>query len=625
MTIRPGRIGWSLALVLALAATGPALADTGSDRTLVGRLVDINGASVAGATVLVFLSVPEACAGHGLPPGASMASRSAAGSDRATVQLRTDADGGFTALLPPGRYMVAAVKRGYDVSMTEAHSLSSRVLRMRLRPSVTAPYARIHDTDWALREQRADILRDEAPVLTPAIFVVREDDPTRPQQDGAAGGAARLSGDPSRALLGPVDGDVVQSIGAGEILGIESGAPLDAQRATTVSVRAPIRPGLGWQVDGRSLRSRSVVEDGAEQMAARSDRMIFTLDRTADPGQRLNGQLRAGFGNDGAGTAQVRDGLLEGGAEIGYSDNGDQVVVAMQAWSSRSSLEGTYLTLDPGTAGSRNEHIGVNGVALYAGDRRDLGARGRIDYGLELRQDTTSAPGRVAPKVGWTQQGGGDLPLVFRTEVILDPGRPGGRVSVEGSPGNAVQVAASVAVLPANALTLAPDGPGVAPGPGLVPAGARNADLKEIGLSVARDFGPVSGTLSGSLGRTGRRSAPVVEDGPLPVVSFGGERFYETRIGVAYRPTSTEMQLGYRSVATEGDSAADQSGTPLDYRRVDLVVTQGLPSPRSLAGARLRALVAWQGMDYGAIVTGSGGGPLTGIASRLTGGVGLSF
>src|SRR5437867_11112681 len=111
MKNRSWKNGGALGLVFAISASVAALAAAGPDRTLVGRLTDASGTSVAGATVMVF----PATANRMAPD---------------SVLLRTDAAGEFITLLPPGRYMVAAVKRGFDVSMTEVHSLSGRVLQM---------------------------------------------------------------------------------------------------------------------------------------------------------------------------------------------------------------------------------------------------------------------------------------------------------------------------------------------------------------------------------------------------------------------------------------------------------------------------------------------------------------
>ena len=82
------------------------------------------------------------------------------------------------------------------------------------------------------------------------------------------------------------------------------------------------------------------------------------------------------------------------------------------------------------------------------------------------------------------------------------------------------------------------------------------------------------------------------------------------------------MQFGYRRVAA--DDAGSEGATGPAYRRLDLTVAQTLPSPRALLGAELRALLAWQEVSYDAWLAGSGV-PASGLASRLTGGVGLTF
>jgi hypothetical protein len=613
---------------------GAAFDGAASERTIVGRLIDVNGASVAGATVLIFPSPalvrpdggsrraadPAGATGTRTPAEEASATRLSGSGARAT---RSDADGVFVALLPPGRYMVAAVKRGYDVSLTEIHSEASRVLRMRLHGNGSTAPLSDRALDWALRGERADILRDTGASVDPVVYMAGDGDPGAAEAGGAAAADPGPARDPARALLGPVDGEFAQSLGAGEILGLEQGTPLNAERATALSVGAPISPGLGWQVDGRSVRTRSDLGAGEDGLAGRSDRLAVTIDRSALDGARVSGRLRAGFGSDGAGTALIRTATLQGTGEIARASGG-AVVVALQAWGSRSRLEGTYLSLDPVVRDISSAGSDAGTVALYAGDRRDLGVSTRIDYGLEYRGNGWTGPARLVPRLGLTRGVRSDGAMSVRAEVLLDPSRPGGRVAVEGSPGNVVRLAASLSVLPANAIAVGEDGAGLAPGAALSSPVAQSADRREVDLSVARDFGPVSGSLGGTAGRVGRRDAPMVEDGPLPIVSWGGERFYETRVGVAYRPWSTEMQMAYRAVAAEPRTGSDPSTAALDYRRIDLVVSQGLPSPRSLAGARLRALVAWQGLTYGAINTGSGA-PRTGLASRLTGGVGLSF
>jgi hypothetical protein len=86
------------------------------------------------------------------------------------------------------------------------------------------------------------------------------------------------------------------------------------------------------------------------------------------------------------------------------------------------------------------------------------------------------------------------------------------------------------------------------------------------------------------------------------------------------------MEVGYLRV--ESDGAAEGAlarEPPPDYRRLDLLVSKVLPSPRSLLGARLRALVEWQGLGYDSVLAASGGSFLSGVSSRLSGGVGVAF
>jgi Carboxypeptidase regulatory-like domain len=585
--------GGALGLVFAVSASVASIAAPSPERTLFGRLTDANGSSVPGATVMVFPAATNRVAPD-------------------TVLLRTDAEGEFITLLPPGRYMVAAVKRGFDVTMTEVHSLSGRVLQMRLKPSPSGGRHLTPDlgADLMFPGERSDILRDEVPILAPAIFVSRQDDDGPLDRPGAGSGPAEAR-DPSRALLGALDGELMQSLGAGELLGLESGAPIDVARATTLSLRAPLRPDVGWQVDGHSLRSRNDIPEDSDRLAGRSDRMAFTIARAPESGEAPRGRLSAGLGNESAGDLISRDATIQGDGALGYGAKGSAIAVALQAWGSRMGV---------------GQMSDATGLALYAGDRRALGVRTRIDYGMEYRDDSISGERRIVPRLGVTHRAGFETPITVSSEVLLDAARPGGRLAIEGRPGNLLTVAASVAMMPANAVVVPePLAPDARPGRALDPAAMNTAAMKEVDLSLSGDFGPLSGSLTGSLGRTGQRGVPLIEQGPLPLVSYGSERFYETRVGLAYRPWSTEMQLAYRSVSAEDDPTPDQTGAARDYRRLDLVVSQGLPSPRALLGARLHALVAWQGLDYVAAEAAPGGATIAGLATRLTGGVGLSF
>jgi hypothetical protein len=143
---------------------------------------------------------------------------------------------------------------------------------------------------------------------------------------------------------------------------------------------------------------------------------------------------------------------------------------------------------------------------------------------------------------------------------------------------------------------------------------------------VAGDFGALGGSLSGSVGRAGPRDLPVIEEGPLLLVSFGSERFYETRLGVDYKPWDARVEVGYLRVESEAPrEGGAPPEAPLDYGRLDLLLSKVLPSPPSLLGARLRALVEWQGLGYDSVLAAQSGASISGVTSRLSGGVGLTF
>ena len=598
------------AAVLAALWSVAARAD---DAAVVGRLTDVNGAAVAGAMVTVCPAL-----GRG------------ASSDRLSevcdpALLRSDADGAFAIQLPPGRYLVAVMKSGYDVLFTEAQSLASRVLRLRMQRAAGAagrpPGA---DSDWLIRAQQGDILRDldAAPPLAIALL---QDDGGAP---GTPGGATRprhgVAADLTRAFFSQVNGDVMQSFTAGDLASLGGEPASEAGRLTAGSVSAPVGERSTWAVEGRSSRSRSALPGSGDLLTGGSDRLLLGATYAAAPLSPLSGQIQAGFGDQVAGGSHVGDRLLHGSGAVDLPDRGTSVQVGVNAWSTGAELaRGGYLSLDP-RAGDPGAARPGDGLSLYAAERRPLRSA-QLEYGFEVR-DSTLEGGRVVPRFAVATGDDRTLPIEVRTELVLDPANPGGRIAFAGRASSPVRWEASVSVVPASAWMS-----GVAeadPTPlswGGPAAGLQAADLREVAVSISGDLGPLSGSMSGSVGRSLRRDVPVVRDGPVPIVSLGDERFYETRFGVAYRPWDTRMEIGYRRVASDAGGAPAASD-PLDYRLVDLVVSQDLPAVKLPSGARLRALVAWQGMGYDAqYVAPPGGQAIAGSATRLSGGVGLTF
>ena len=576
--------------------------------TLVGRLTDFDGMAVAGATILVFPAAEPPLAP--VPP------------DAPGSMFRTDAEGGFVALLPAGRYTVAAVKDGYDISLTEAHSLSSRVVRLKMTRSPAT--ARRLDTDrgrdWLLRPQQADVLRQtgaEVPVQVVLLEV-----PAQDETDGAGAGAH-----PPVHFLGNADGEFMQLFGAGILPGLETTTGGDAVRDTTLSLRAPLSPDLSWSVAGRSLRNPSALS--GDEVEGRSDRLALGLGLGGDEDSRLRGRVRAGYAEDEAGEARLSDRVIEAEGDLRLADAGPRLAVALQLWDTRGSAA---VAPSPGTSpGDRIASDGSlgEGAAVYAGSRARMG-EAAIDYGFEYRNDSVTRRPHVLPRLGLGYSRPGGDPLSVRADLLIDATSPGARCALEAAPRGALQIAAAVAVLPANALDAVAAADAADPAPlrpasaVVTPAGARSADRREVSLSLARTFGGFSGSLSGTLGRTGPRAVPLVEDGPVPIVSYGNERFSETRLGVSAGRTSTRMEVALRRVAADGGAPANGDTAGSAYRRMDVLVAQALPAPRLLPGARVEAMLAWQGVDSDHLDTGTGG-PLTGPATRLTGGVGLSF
>ena len=561
--------------------------------TLVGRLVDRDGMAVAGATILVFRSADPWPADTADASGESM--------------LRTDPDGGFVARLRPGRYTVAAMKDGYDIVLTEAHTLSSRVVRMKMKRSPAA--ARRPDEErgagWMFRAQQPDVLRDEDAGGPPERIVFL---PPPVETGGAA--TAAFSQRPGAGFFGSADGEIAQLVGAGLLPGFEGAG--DVVRDTTVTLRAPLSESIAWSVAGRSLRNEAPAGDG-EIIAGRSDRLALGMSLDGGPGAAVRGGARAGYAGEAAGAERISDRVIEAEGDVRLADSNTRLAVALQAWSTHSD--------DAEAAGE--------GAAVYAGSRSRVGDRFDVDYGFEYRADTLANRPRAVPRLGLGYGRPDGDPLTVRADLLLDATFPGARVAIAASPRGGFDVAAALTLLPANALDAI--APAAASDPAFVrtrpaaveAAGARSADRRSLDLSVARRFGGLAGSLSGSVGRVGRRAVPLVEDAALPVVSYGNETFYETRLGVGYARSATRMEVGYRRVAPDAaEPESTSAGTA--WSRMDVLVSQGLPSPRLLSGARLSALVSWQGLDYQRLDAGAGV-LLTGLATRLTGGVGLSF
>ena len=380
MMRRPRRCSAGVSVLVLHCGLGTALA---SDGVIMGRLTDTGGAAVADATILVF------------PAGV-------AAEYRPCEDGTTDAHGDFSAVLPHGRFVVAAVKRGYEISMTQVFTRAGRVLSMQLQPSgrrVTRADPREEEllkADRFLRHQRADVLREEA-ASVPAVVYLAE--------AAADSGIGSAGEDLARALLGPIDGDLAHSFGAESLIGLVDGAGEsdEGSRSTALTLQAPLSQALTWSLEGMSARTRIGLPDGAGRLTSSSDRLAVGVDYVSTQGGTMLGTLRGWFGAADAGEGRITQRVLEGAGEMALAGNlGRRLALGVRAWGGAADLgDGAFLTLDR-AASMEPEPAAVEGqgFSIYAGERLELDPSTRMDYGLEYRADSLSGESRPVPHLG---------------------------------------------------------------------------------------------------------------------------------------------------------------------------------------------------------------------------------
>jgi hypothetical protein len=278
--------------------------------------------------------------------------------------------------------------------------------------------------------------------------------------------------------------------------------------------------------------------------------------------------------------------------------------------------------------------------SLSADDRWRTGTRTLLSYGLRYRSQPGSGASYVVPRVGMTLmpqvEGGVALrsELLYRIDgdqdaaaagagLVPPDDRPSGRegdrigylIGIERRPDDRLQLSATYSYRPFVEGD-ADDAPLV--------LGDGSTEHHELELEMSRAFGAFRGRLAGKLGRAEGRLTPAMDEAPVQVLSDGEARYYQTQLWAAYGPTDTELQVDYRRILAE-ERMPGAAVDPLAYRRLDLVVYQHIPGPRALGDARLRVLMAYRGFDYDSLYDGPSGTAVSGRASRLTGGLDISF
>lgn len=672
-----GCLGAIAALVSSLTATG----SLASERLILGRTIDPDGAVVADA--MVYLTPVNRANGPQL---------------LSIHTLRSDHEGVFYVALPPGRYRVAAVKLGYDVTMTEIHSRALGVLRLEMtRPAnislgnrpVGAPEENL-GTGWILRQKKDNVLRAARPQLADAA--VRHEK-ARPAASIASDGGW------AAALFAPIDGRFVQQFSGGAPFGGDGEAPVGW--TTGLSLEGTVAEDSFWRFDGWAGRAIAEVDNAGGRLEDRNDRAAIGLDYRLGERDTVAGGLwygsrryvvEAGGGTAGGTEQEQRTFAMRSRWERQVDSNAALYVegeyfetavrlpgrrladgqIADRHWFAATGLAlrvGEH-SIDLGVATEQydydlwNEGVLLHGreivpgpgidagagpaFSLRAADRWRIGALTEVNYGLGYHSQPRSGATYMVPRVGVTLTPPGTSGVVLRSEVLyrldgdprsvapgedLQAGGDGEKIGyligIERRPhqsDDSLHMTASYSFLP-----FVDGWPGggisgrsVTPGGTPLVLGDGATSRHEVDVEVAHAFGAFRGRLAGKLGLAEGRLTPAMDEAPVQILTEGEARYFQTQLWATFVQTDTEVQVDYRRVLVD-ERQPGAALEPTDYRRLDLVVYQQIPGPRVLRDARLRVLMAYQGFDYDSLYDAPDGAVFSGRASRLTGGLDITF
>lgn len=266
-------------LILLERASTPAFAQ---DKPLAGILMDARGGGIADATLFI---TPVGRPRLSAEMQADLRGRPSAGEAGSRV-IRSAPDGSFSALLPAGRYRIAAFKPGYEVALSEVNLLARNRIAITLNPEQNPPAGSAGagdgqgDLDWILRQPDGNVLRERtldleglmaenAPAAQPAAFWAR---------------------------MPPIDGEFVQHLSGGSLLGGEAAGPGGSSgRSTRLELRGPAGSQGSWSFDGRDGRSSTTLDAGSDsRRARRSTGLGVGLDYRLGPSDGLQAEMRYG-------------------------------------------------------------------------------------------------------------------------------------------------------------------------------------------------------------------------------------------------------------------------------------------------------------------------------------------
>lgn len=642
-----------------------------SDQQILGRVTDTEGAVVADAMVLL-TPVNHADGRLSGPPRT----------------LRSDQEGAFYASLPAGRYRVAAVKSGFDVAMTDLHSRPRGVLTLEMTRSPRlsrrrgAPDGTGADLGgWILRQQKDNVLRALQPVPADGVMhtpAVRAETPGAGPQGWAATLFDPLDGHFVQQLSG--GGSTSEDAGAtlGRTTGLSlagdlnedtrwrfdgwSGSVLDevngaGSRLQDRNNRGAL--GFDYRSEGRDSVSSDLqygvrrygVEPGtgSAQGTEQAQRTLAVRSRwerrvEADTSLYLEGEyFRTGARQP---ERTVADGRIDEsywsaatGVALLAGDHSIELGLATQQFDYGLWDRGVVLYGNDAVPGPGIDAGGGPAFSLKAADSWRTGALTEVSYGVGYHNQPGVGTSYIVPRAGVTLTPPGSSGVVMHSEVLYrvdgdrSPVEQGDRlgylVGIERRPtgaGDRLQVAASYSFRPfadrwpAGGLS----GRGLSPRDAPLVLGDGSMSHHEVEVEVAHAYGMFRGGVAGRVGLAEGRLSPAMNEAPVQVLRDGEARYYQTGLWAACVQTDTEVQLDYGRVLSE-ETLAAPGIEPSDYRRLNLVVYQQIPGPRVLGEARLRVLMAYQGFDYDSLYDGPDGETVSGRASRLTGGLDISF
>jgi hypothetical protein len=411
-------------LVILASSSGSGIA---GDRPLAGRVVDPAGVGIEGATILL------TSAGHRADPVAPAGwGRPGRGVGEEAAVMRSDSEGGFSVVLPAGRYRVAAFRSGYDVSLTEVNTLVRASLEVRLREVASVVLGDLPvgnpgqnlGLDWILRRPASDALRQtEASVTASGAAVLDE------PRDAPAATAPVPSGW-LQALLEPIDGEFVQHFSGADPLEGDGARLRDATgRSTSLALRGAIGDQGTWRFDGLTGKSLDGVADGVARQGRRADQLLLGMDYRLGPDDSLRSEMRYGTSryvvDSGGETVNATD---QEQRTVGFRSRWDRTLgAAATLYVDGSYFETGVRTPDgerspfaslPGAGGTDRvtdrSWLATAGVAFEAGDHR-------LDFGLRTKRYTYEERDR-----------GVLLYSLYDAPTLAEPGEHGNAMSLFG-------------------------------------------------------------------------------------------------------------------------------------------------------------------------------------------------